>query len=226
VESIAREATRHGNIIGVRFGAVNEDGKDDTPWESLPSGSAEKVNITEPVPTEVNAVLAQSLFVDKADLPSHLLNQIKQLAAFQNPEFYKKQSMQLSTTLTPRVISCAVEHQRHIALPRGCQHELVDLLQQYGSTLTIEDQRQPGEPLDIRFNGKLTAVQKQAVNTLLKHDIGVFVAPPGIGETVVCTWLIAKRQCNTLILVHRQPLLDQWVAQLALFLGLDTKDIG
>jgi len=26
--------------------------------------------------------------------------------------------------------------------------------------------------------------------------------------------------------VHRQPLLDQWVAQLALFLGLDAKDIG
>jgi superfamily II DNA or RNA helicase len=226
VESIAREATQQGKIVGVRFASVNEDGKDEAPWERPPSGRLEKAHITEPIPTEVHAVLAQRLFVDKIDLPSPLLNQIKRLAAFQNPEFYKKQSMRLSTALTPRVISCAEEHSRHIALPRGCQDELAALLHQYGSTLKIDDQRHPGEPIDVRFNGKLTAIQKQAVTTLHKHDTGVFVAPPGIGKTVVGTWLIAERQCNTLVLVHRQPLLDQWVAQLALFLGLDAKDIG
>ena len=171
-------------------------------------------------------MLAQRLFVDKTDLPSPLLNQIKRLAAFQNPEFYKKQSMRLSTALTPRVISCAEEFSKHIALPRGCRDELAALLEQYGSTLAIDDQRHPGQPLDVQFNGKLTAIQKQAVDALRKHDIGVFVAPPGVGKTVVGTWLIAERQCNTLVLVHRQPLLDQWIAQLALFLGLDTKDIG
>lgn len=226
VESIARKATKQGKIVGVRFSSANEDGKDDTPWERLPSGRPEKVDITEPVPTEVYAVLAQRLFVEKTDLPSPLLNQIKRLAAFQNPEFYKKQSMRLSTALTPRVISCAEEFSKHIALPRGCQEELAALLHQYGSTLKIDDQRHHGELLDVKFDGKLTAIQQQAVTTLRKHDIGVFVAPPGIGKTVVGTWLIAERHCNTLVLVHRQPLLDQWVAQLALFLGLDAKDIG
>jgi superfamily II DNA or RNA helicase len=34
------------------------------------------------------------------------------------------------------------------------------------------------------------------------------------------------RARNTLILVHRKPLLEQWVAQLAMFLGLDQKEIG
>jgi len=244
VESIANEAARQRKIVGVRFASANEEGKDDAPWERPSSGRQEKVHIADPgrsgqsmasrdtntslyvVPAEVHAVLAQRLFVDKSGLPSRLLNQIKRLAAFQNPDFYKKQSMRLSTALTPRVISCAVEHSRHIALPRGCQDELTDLLQQYGSTLAIDDQRHSGEPLDVQFDGKLTAIQKQAVDTLRKHDIGVFVAPPGIGKTVVGTWLTAERQCNTLILVHRQPLLDQWVTQLALFLGLNAKDIG
>jgi superfamily II DNA or RNA helicase len=184
------------------------------------------VHITEPVPAEVHAVLAQRLYIDKTDLPSSLLNQIKRLAAFQNPEFYKKQSMRFSTALTPRVISCTEEFPKHIALPRGCQDELAALLQQYSSALNIDDQRHPGEPLDVRFDGKLTDIQEQAANTLRKHDIGVFVAPPGVGKTVIGTWLITERQCNTLVLVHRQPLLDQWVAQLALFLGLDTRDIG
>ena len=47
-----------------------------------------------------------------------------------------------------------------------------------------------------------------------------------MGKTVVGTYLVAARGCSTLILVHRQPLLDQWVAQLSLFLGLDPKQIG
>jgi len=54
----------------------------------------------------------------------------------------------------------------------------------------------------------------------------VFVAPPGIGKAVLGTYLIAQRTCNTLILVHRKPLLEQWIAQLAIFLGIDAKQIG
>lgn len=57
------------------------------------------------MPARVSAVLAQRLFVAKEGIPSTLLNQIKRLAAFQNPEFYKKQSMRLSTATTPRVIA-------------------------------------------------------------------------------------------------------------------------
>ena len=61
---------------------------------------------------------------------------------------------------------------------------------------------------------------------MLGHDTGVFVAPPGIGKTVLGTHLVAARGRNTLVLVHRRPLLDQWLAQLAVFLSLDPKDIG
>ncbi len=51
--------------------------------------------------TEVHAVLAQRLFVDQTDLPSPLLNQIKRLAAFQNPEFYKKRACDYLDGMTP-----------------------------------------------------------------------------------------------------------------------------
>src|SRR5206468_3835443 len=66
----------------------------------------------------------------------------------------------------------------------------------------------------------------QAAEALLQHDIGVFVAPPGVGKTVLGTYLVAKRGRSTLVLVHRQPLLDQWVAQLSMFLGIEEKEIG
>jgi hypothetical protein len=106
VETIAREATRQGSVIGVRMTEVTDE-EDATPWTRLPSRRPKPVIITEPLPPRVRAVLAQKLFVEKAGLPSPLINQIKRLAAFQNPDFYKKQSMRLSTVTTPRVIACA-----------------------------------------------------------------------------------------------------------------------
>jgi superfamily II DNA or RNA helicase len=174
----------------------------------------------------VKAVLSQRLFIEKAGLPSPLLNQLKRLAAFQNPEFYKKQSMRLSTALTPRVIACAEDLPEHIALPRGCLSEAEALLREHGATLDVEDKREEGCSVDFTFQGTLTPLQEQAVRALLEHDTGVFVAPPGIGKTVVGTYLVAARKRSTLILIHRKPLLDQWLGQLAMFLGIEPKDIG
>jgi hypothetical protein len=86
----------------------------------------------------VRAVLAQRLFIEKAGLPSPLLNAIKRLAAFQNPEFYRKQSLRLSVALTPRVISCAEESSQRFALPRGCRIDLEELLTKHGVSLVVD----------------------------------------------------------------------------------------
>lgn len=225
VERIAGEAARQGSVIGVRA-AEPGDEEDSEPWARPPSGRPRVARILEALPERVRGVLSQRLFVEKAGLPSPLLNQIKRIAAFQNPEFYKKQSMRLSTATTPRVIACAEELPQHIALPRGCRPELEELLREHGVTLDLEDRREPGEPVRLRFRGSLTPVQEKAVRALLAQETGVFVAPPGLGKTVVGTYLVAQRGCGTLILVHRRPLLDQWRAQLSVFLGIDSKEVG
>ena len=80
-----------------------------------------------------------------------MLDALKRLAAFQNPEFYKKQNMRLSTVLTPRIIACAEDFPEHIALPRGCVDEARERLQSVGSTLKIDDQRTMGQPIVHRF---------------------------------------------------------------------------
>jgi superfamily II DNA or RNA helicase len=225
-ERLARDATRAGQVLGVRW--TDGDAEDDeaAPWSRAPSRRGSPARLPGSVPRTVRSVLGQRLFVEKVGLVSPQLNQIRRLAAFQNPEFYKKQRLRLSTNLTPRVITCAEELAEYIALPRGCRDDLEALLGSAGSTLAVEDRCQAGEPLDLRFQGELTPVQEQAARALLSHDTGVFVAPPGVGKTVVGTYLVAARGRSTLILVHRQPLLDQWVAQLRMFLGLDPKAIG
>ncbi|MGH8133008.1 MAG: TOTE conflict system archaeo-eukaryotic primase domain-containing protein, partial [Steroidobacteraceae bacterium] len=224
-ESIAREATRTGQVIGVRIAEADEQ-EEFAPWSRPPSGRAPVKPVTGPLPSDVKAVLAQRLYIGKAGLPPALLNKLKRLAAFQNPEFYKKQRMRLSTATTPRVISCAEELAEHISLPRGCTPAAQQLLDQYRVALRIDDQRYTGAPMRLTFRGKLMANQREAARALLAHDTGVFVAPPGVGKTVLGTYLVAERACSTLILVHRKPLLEQWKAQLTIFLGVDAKEIG
>jgi superfamily II DNA or RNA helicase len=226
VESIAIEATTRGQVIGLQISDVAEGEFEARPWLKSPSRIPRSNPINEPIPRAVPGALSQRLYIEKAGLPSALLNQIKRLAAFQNPEFYKKQNLRLSTAVTPRVISCADDHGKHISLPRGCLDDARMLLQEHKSQLDLKDLRQGGEPVEATFLGQLTAAQRQAAKAILEHDNGVVVAPPGFGKTVLGTYLIAQRKCCTLILVHRQPLLEQWRSQMAIFLDRDVKSIG
>jgi superfamily II DNA or RNA helicase len=148
------------------------------------------------------------------------------LAAFQNPEFYKRQKLRLSTARTPRIIVCAEDLPKYLALPRACVADVQSLLEDNASRLVCNDQRNRGRDVGRTFLGTLTPEQEVAVQAMLAHELGVLVAPPGAGKTVMGACLVAARGVSTLVLVHRRPLLEQWVNQLALFLGIDPAEIG
>jgi superfamily II DNA or RNA helicase len=225
VEALAAHARQHRRVLGVRFGADAEPA-DSEPWTRLPSGEHPLPRIDGPLPARVAARLAQRIYITRSALPAPLLHHLKRLAAFQNPEFYRRQAMRRSTLGVPRVISCAEDHAEHLALPRGCLDDLRRLLHAHQIALETEDQRAPGTALALAFRGQLTAEQAGAVRALLAHDTGVLVAPPGAGKTVMGAALIAARRCSALVLVHRRPLLEQWRSRLAQFLGLAPTAIG
>ena len=144
----------------------------------------------------------------------------------QNPEFYKAQAMRLPTFNKPRVIACGEELADHIALPRGCLAEVIELLKSHRIKPMVRDERSVGRPIEVAFSGRLRPLQQDAVDAFAQHDEGILCAPTAFGKAAVAAWLIASRKVNTLILVHRQQLLDQWHARLAMFLGLPAKSIG
>ncbi len=225
VQRIADDAERRGEVIGAR-GDEPDDNYKAKPWQRPPSGGPLPFVVLTPLPNQVSAIIAQRFYVEKAGLPSSVVSRLKRLAAFQNPEFYKKQAMRLSTALTPRVISCFDDMSPYIALPRGCQDEATALLESLGAAVKVTDERTTGVEVGLEFRGELTAEQERAARTMLESEAGVLVAPPGAGKTVVGAYLIAARARSTLVIVHRRPLLDQWVSQLSRFLGVATEDVG
>lgn len=209
--------------MGIRSSQTDDEG---APWESQLNSRHIISKLPCSIPAEVQVVQANRLYIASAGLPPQLLIRIKKLASFQNPEFFKKQSMRFSTAQTPRVICCAEDVKSYLAIPRGCMDDLKALLSENSSALLVDDKRNSGAYCDFNFLGNLTEIQVKAAKELLKHNIGVFVAPPGVGKTILGIQLIAQRKTNTLVLVHRKPLLDQWRAQIAAFLGIPLKEIG
>lgn len=224
VEEIVREAEDRGRVMGVKLCLTDEDV--DAPWTASPSRRRKEPPILESVPESMKLVLANQIFVAKDTLPPGLRNRLLRLAAFQNPEFYRAQAMRLSTYGKPRIISCAEDYPKHLALPRGCLDDVKGLLSELKVKPLIRDERCQGKPLDISFYGVLRPEQKIAAETMVRYDTGVLAATTAFGKTVIAAWLIAQRNVNTLVLVHRRQLLEQWLERLSDFLGMPVKGIG
>ena len=224
VEVIVREAEGRGRVIGVRM-ALPDDEDAAEPWKLTPSRRRDSLPVGE-MPASIDLVLADQVYVPKEGLPASLRNALIRIAAFQNPEFYKAQAMRLPVYDKPRIIACAEDHAEHIALPRGCLEESLDLLKQLKIKARLKDERFSGKRLDLSFAGTLRADQQKAGAAMLAHDCGVLSATTAFGKTVLAAWLIAQRGVNTLILVHRQQLMEQWVERLAQFLNLKPTEIG
>lgn len=221
--SIVADSAATGQIVGLRLPATEED---DEPWIAPPSRRGKDLVIDGELPGSVEVVLANQIYVDRTKLPPVLVNHVMRLAAFQNPEFYAAQAMRLPTFGKPRVISCAELSSKHIALPRGCIDDLLGLLRDIGIVPDLRDERQRGTPIEVRFLGRLTPEQEGAAEALLPHETGVLAATTGFGKTVVAAKMIGERGRNTLVLVHRRQLLDQWMARLRTFLDLPQDKLG
>jgi superfamily II DNA or RNA helicase len=225
VESIVQEASRNGTILGVRISLADE-GVEEDPWTLPPSKKRKEKAIQGPFPQTVRVVQGNLIYIEKNGLPPAMLNRLIRLAAFQNPDFYKAQAMRLSTFGKPRIIGCAEDFPSYVGLPRGCLDDAVELFKTHNIKPELADERFGGISINVTFKGELRPLQQEAAQQLFAHGYGILSAPTAFGKTVIAAWLIANRKVNTLVLVHRRQLMDQWRERMALFLGMPLEDIG
>jgi len=225
VEPIVREASRNGTIIDVRISLTDGEASED-PWTLPPSKKRIEKPIEGPLPQTAQLVQSNVIYIEKRGLPPAMLNRLIRLAAFQNPDFYRAQAMRLSTFGKPRVISCADDFAEHIGLPRGCIDDVIALFKAHNIKTKIDNKRLEGTSIDVTFRGELHPIQQEAGDKMLAYDNGILSAPTAFGKTVLAAWLIAQRKVNTLVLVHRRQLMDQWRERLALFFDKCMEDLG
>lgn len=223
VETLAGKAVEAGRVTAVKMPELEEDEK---PWEQPPSRKRKPQNLADGLAQTLEIVIGNEIFFSKSQLTPRLRTALLRLAAFQNPEFYRAQAMRMPVYDKPRIICCAEDFPEHLGLPRGCAEELTHLLLDNHIPYSVSDRRNRGVPQDFVFHGRLCEEQDKAATALLANDLGVLSASTAFGKTVVAIYMIARRSVNTLVLVHRVQLLEQWKSRLQTFLGLDRTQIG
>ena len=171
--------------------------------------------------SEIEVTKADKIYIPLKAVSAKVLNHLKRIASFKNPEFYSKQALRLSTYSTTRIMSCFDITDDYLAMPRGCEDAILSFLNENGAKYNIVDETNHGTPISVSFQGKEREEQLAAINALLMHNNGVLHATTAFGKTVTAAAIIARKMVSTLILVHSKALLAQWHERLTEFLSID-----
>ncbi|MDY4619815.1 MAG: DEAD/DEAH box helicase family protein [Alloprevotella sp.] len=205
--------------VNEEFGALSTS-SESKPWVTPTPQDVTKADFY----ATMEIVKADKIYIPLKSISAKVLNHLKRIAAFKNPEFYSKQALRLSTYSVPRIISCFDITDEYLAMPRGCEDAILSFLNDNNVKYTITDETSHGKKISVTFIGKEREEQTDAINALLTYSNGVLHATTAFGKTVTAAAIIARKKVNTLILVHSKALLTQWHERLTEFLDIDFKE--
>lgn len=171
-------------------------------------------------PSSLPVTQADMLYILEKSLSPAAQMEVRRLATFANPEFYRAQSMHQSVFGKPRYIDLSELRDGCVAIPRGCKAQLERLLQEAGVSSHYSDKRKSGNPIVMTFKGALRPEQQIAAEQMLGYEDGIMSAPTGFGKTVIGAYLIAAIGLPTLVIVPKTALITQWKSQLERFLNI------
>lgn len=172
---------------------------------------------------KMQIVLGDGVYIDTLNLMPMIQNQIRSMAAFDNPKFYENMRRGYSNYYNFSAIYMGKDIDGYIRIPRGLRELLIEHCKTAGIDYEIVDHREKGRPIRVTFQGDLRMAQNLAADRMLQEDYGILSATTAFGKTVVCSYLIAQRKVNTLILLQSKDLLEQWVEELNRFLVIDEE---
>ena len=205
--------------VNEEFGALSTS-SESKPWITPTPQDVTKADFY----ATMEIVKADKIYIPLKSISAKVLNHLKRIAAFKNPEFYSKQALRLSTYSVPRIISCFDITDEYLAMPRGCEDAILSFLNDNNVKYSITDETSHGKKISVTFTGKEREEQTDAINALLTYSNGVLHATTAFGKTVTAAAIIARKKVNTLILVHSKALLTQWHERLTEFLDIDFKE--
>lgn len=164
--------------------------------------------------------------LNRNGLPPALTSFIKEKLNIFNKEYGIKKHLGQSVYGTERYFNLIEECGEEIRLPRGFLSKLTDFLNQQNIEYEVELSESEYDKINFKNIITLRPYQAKLIDQALDRHSGIIIAPPGSGKTVVGLELVARLQLPTLILVHRNQLLTQWVERIEQFLGIPKRQIG
>lgn len=110
--------------------------------------------------------LSNGVYVDMGNLKPGIQNQIRRMAAFSSPVFYKNQAMGLSNFENYRFIYIRMDEGGFIRVPRGIFETITEECRKAGIEYEVEDRRCKGRPVHVEFTGELKEPQIPAAEKL------------------------------------------------------------
>ncbi len=220
VEERIKEWSAEGILgeLGNEFDTDTDKSDDSKPWEKTKNHLNK-----EDVSSVVEIVIADKVYINTKNMKPRMQNALRRMAAFSNPDFYKKAAMGFSTKGIPRIVFCGYDDAGYICIPRALLDSVMDRFNKADIPFSLTDNRCIGTLLDVSFNGTLYEEQMKAAKAILEHDNGVLAATTSFGKTVVGAYMIAQKKTNTLILVHNTEIQKNWIEDLEKFLDINAE---
>ena len=182
-----------------------------------------------PLPISGKAIqifLDNKIIISRNNLPSIVLSYLRDNLKTSNPLFFiRKATGQNTYGITPSS-TLLEERPDRIILPRGYIGALLRYCKSNQLEYHLVDQRTKLPEVDFEQKGQLYDYQQPTIQITDKKEMGVVVAPPGSGKTIIGLSSIAQKKQPTLIIVHRRQLLDQWIQRIQSYFGIPKYKIG
>lgn len=161
-------------------------------------------------------------------LPRDLVQELRGLFRYSNPEFHKKQRMGHSTFGVERTVSSWREDpDGGLSLPRGGLRRMREALEKRGYAAVVKDRRVSLPEVEWpELEVELHWYQQEAHGLCLKVQQGIVRAPTGSGKSVLALAVAASTKQPTLVIMRDSNLLEQWKSEAEDKLGMDPKEIG
>ncbi|KKQ35541.1 MAG: Type III restriction enzyme, res subunit:DEAD/DEAH box helicase [Candidatus Nomurabacteria bacterium GW2011_GWB1_37_5] len=164
--------------------------------------------------------------IKKQDLSASITAFIKEELNLFNKEYAVKKRLGKSVYGTEKYFNLIQDFEDEIALPRGFLDKLTAYFDTKKIAYKINEQYKKHTIVKFKSDIVLRPEQKRLIEVIKGKTNGIIVSPPGSGKTVVALEFIANFGLPTMILVHRNQLLSQWVERIEQFLGISKTHIG
>lgn len=195
-------------------------------YSQITHSSARDETLLPPRSRKLTISLENSIKLTRSGLTLPLINFLKEELNFPSSEYIVKKKLGKNTWGTERYFKFIEEFDDCIIIPKGMAGRLIRFCRDNNIEYLMVDKREKAGPVSFTMEVQFRDYQRSAIEAASRKDMGVIVAPPGTGKTVIGLKIIAEKRQPALIIVQRKQLADQWIERIESFMGIPMNEIG